>query len=823
MILRKHEQRRKGAILALTVICLIACLGFVALSIDLGMMAVARSNAQNAADASAMAGARALNGDVANNNNYSGAGPAAIAAATANKILSEYVTSGQVTLEYGSYTYDLSQDRFVVNIPKAAGDNWSLVRANVAATRSTAFARVMGINAFNTRATATAVHRPRDVAIILDYSGSMRFDSLLGIPFSGSRTMSNNPETVYPLFGHYSAESTAALRNANPVTLLNGEVYGSANITVDTNAGSAIVNDFFQNAAGSPPVRAFTASSDSYATTPNGDNFLRITGNTGASYAKTVAEITGSTSRNNSFETNGYTQYTGQSFKGFTEGPRYWGESFFVWPPDPRSAHDWRRRFFFKADGTTPCDDNTLLWDSSGNWRAPRTSSTNYYRINYNAILQWIKAAPCPFPSRLRAGRILYYDAIPDTISTSTFPPTDMNQRFWKDFIDYVLGVQQTSGSGSSPVYGLITQYTGYGNDYTWGTIQISAKPSTTDGRYMNYSDNPKRPKLRMWFGPMMMIDFLDNYNMGGIASPNYQKHWWWPGTCHESPLWELKIGIQAALQDIERNHPNDFVSLIYFSSPENSPGSPSTGRFNRVRVPLGRDYSRMIDSLWYPPVTLDNGGTDIRPYDYTNNHETPRAMGSTCPAMGFMLAYNQFSSNSSLRNFAPAPAPPGQAGGLGRRGAQKLIILETDGMANTPASGQFVSSGAYNSYYRVRQPGEYPTNSGTVTSQIYTVVDQIVGLDSGLNPGFSTLRKPTTIHCLAFGTLFEPSTSDPDQATALDLLQTIQYKGGTQSSPSTLLPDYKRIVGTADERVSKLRTAFRAIMQDGVQVTLIE
>jgi hypothetical protein len=230
-----------------------------------------------------------------------------------------------------------------------------------------------------------------------------------------------------------------------------------------------------------------------------------------------------------------------------------------------------------------------------------------------------------------------------------------------------------------------------------------------------------------------------------------------------------------------------------------------------------------MIDSLWYPPSTIENPGTEIRPYHYTNNHETPRAMGATSPAMGFMLAFNQFNGSSSLQSYAPSPAPPGQAGGFGRRGAQKLIILETDGMANTAATASFINSGPYRSYYRIRQPGEYPTRSGSVTTQIYNVVDQIVALDTAGAPGYSTSRKPVAIHCLAFGTLFEPTTNDPDKASALNLLQTIQYKGQTQASPSTPLEDYKRIVGTANERIDKLRDAFRSIMQDGVQVSLIE
>jgi hypothetical protein len=680
----------------------------------------------------------------------------------------------------------------------------------------TSFSRIFGINTFSTSATAVAAHRPRDMALILDFSGSMRFDSLLGIPYTGSRTMSNNPESVYPLFGHYSDVTTAALRNSNTSTTISGEIYGSSNVVVETASGSPIVEDFYQHAPTTTAVKAFTPVADSlgYDVTPGGDNFLKKSDST---YVKTVNDITGGLTFNG-YTNPPFTGYTGSTvpeFKGYTEGPRYWGKTFFIWPPDPRTGKDWRLKFFYATDGVTPLDDNTKLWDASGNLRPPRDSSgNNYYRINYSAILAWLKTTgPNPFPTRLRSGRILYYDAIPDTITTGTFPPSNQNERFWKEYIDHVLGVKQTSGSGGLPVYQVVTAQTGYGNDYTWGTVKISAKPTTgTPPPYMDYADNPKRPKLHFWFGPMTLLDFLGNYN---------QARFWWPGTCHEAPLFTCKLGIQAALQDIQRNHPNDFVSIMMFSTPLYS--SSGSGRFNVVRGPLGRDYQRMIDSLWFPPYTIDNPGTEIRPYDSSNN-EAPRGMGGTTPAMGFMLAFNQFSGNSSLRTFTPSPAPTGQAGGLGRRGAQKLIVFETDGMANSLAYAGLTNSGAYNSYYNIRQPGEYPNNSGSVTSQIYDIVDRICDLDTASTPGYSTTRKPVLIHCLAFGTLFEASSSsDPDQAAALSLLQNIQYKGKTQTSATTPLPTYKIIVGDSNQRIDLLRDAFTAIMQDGVQVTLLQ
>ena len=56
--------------------------------------------------------------------------------------------------------------------------------------------------------------------------------------------------------------------------------------------------------------------------------------------------------------------------------------------------------------------------------------------------------------------------------------------------------------------------------------------------------------------------------------------------------MYACKLGIQAALNDIQNNHPNDFVSLIMFSTPLTSANDTSGARFNRVRVGLGQSYT---------------------------------------------------------------------------------------------------------------------------------------------------------------------------------------------------------------------------------------
>ena len=363
--------------------------------------------------------------------------------------------------------------------------------------------------------------------------------------------------------------------------------------------------------------------------------------------------------------------------------------------------------------------------------------------------------------------------------------------------------------------------------------MKVSGKPS---GHYMDRDDNPPRPRAHFWFGPMSMIDFLGCYNLTGTYSNT--RYDWMPGTAREAPMYACKLGIQAALLDIENNHPNDQVSLIFYSRPRSS-SSDTANRFNRVRVPLGRRYDLMKEALFFPPSTLGNFDPldPPRPFD-SDNIEVPRPSGGTCYSMGLMLAFNQFSAEPTLRTYNAGASLSGDAGGLGRRGAYKLIILETDGLPNTTASAGFVSakgpSGENRSYYRVRynsaNPGgsQFPSvasssdNSSAVTTQIYDVASQICSLETASIPGFSTSRKPVKIHCIGFGPIFETSSSA--RTSALTTLQQIERIGKAQSTstPTAWLPDYKIVTGDDDAIIAKLRTAIINIMQDGVQVSLI-
>jgi len=543
-------ERRQGMVLPMVALAMVGLVGLLALAIDIGMVAISRSQCQNAADAAAMAGARTMNGDSSGTYNFSAVPGQAIKAAIANKVLSTQISgdasgyttvnsytfsSGQVTIAAGAYTYvyddsNSANEGFKIQFPKTdATEPYSAVRATVTNQANSMFSRIFGISTFNTSASATAVHRPRDVVIVVDLSGSMRFQSLPGIPYYGSRTTSMNPDPYYPQFGHYADTAGAALYG-NTQIATGGEIayYDPANISVSTDSGPPILEYFFQNAVGVTPGtgnRAFSRSPNTYNTAPGGDNFLKKSLNTDATnYAHTIKEFNNnSTTTNPKFEYLGYAAYaTSSSFSGYTEGPGYWGKTFWVWPPCPagqgvvappssltdtafnwydNGSRDWRQRFFVGVNTSSSnapfwIHDNRVLFDSSGRLKTPGTTTTGItvasvtnrtctYRINYAAILYWLAQSPVHFPSTIQAGRIRYYTALPDGTdntlnnrwwTTAGNSLADLNERFWKGYIDFVLGLDETGVNS----YASISDQIGNGDYFTWSgsTISVNAPPS---------------------------------------------------------------------------------------------------------------------------------------------------------------------------------------------------------------------------------------------------------------------------------------------------------------------------------------------------------
>jgi len=286
--------------------------------------------------------------------------------------------------------------------------------------------------------------------------------------------------------------------------------------------------------------KAFSRRPDSQATTPGGDAFPKTSLDGSTTYAKTLVEFNNNSANTNvSWETRGY-QSVRSAFNMYTEGLGYWGKTFFIWPPAPRGpnviappasltdtafnwynnqSNDWRQRFFVAVNTSTSApswlNHNTILFEDptaspAATMKTPNTSSTvtengssvTYsFRINYAAILYWLTDpdnlgyGTNPFPSTLQAGRVRYYVSIPNAKDNTlnkrwwAFDPSNPtnsagipnNERYWKEYIDFVLGYDGTGPNAYSrsqsgiPLSALI----GNGDYYQWSgsTPRISQRP----------------------------------------------------------------------------------------------------------------------------------------------------------------------------------------------------------------------------------------------------------------------------------------------------------------------------------------------------------
>jgi len=375
-----RDAHRRGIILPVLALWLVVLVGFLALAIDLGMMAVAKTQTQQAADLAALVAARTVNGNAAANYNRAAATTNTQNVLTYNTILGQEIASSQLQLTYGSYDYNQSSQTFSANFPETTGQPTAAVSATVTSNGlQRGFSSIFGTQLLPTvSATAQSAHRPRDIALVEDLSGSMRLGTCLGYDFYTPSRTTNNPDRLVPSFGHYSWGGAGLVGPSTNSTSSYDNYTISPSNTTAPNASYTLtnVNSFYQNNAyANPLIRAFDSytSSDgggtwvaptsgspllpppSFASAPGGESPLFVKGST-TSYATSVRDVLGSAGRDPSWELDGYanyskglktsavaskSDYTAGAFSGYTQGPGYYGKSFFVWPPDPRQPLSW--------------------------------------------------------------------------------------------------------------------------------------------------------------------------------------------------------------------------------------------------------------------------------------------------------------------------------------------------------------------------------------------------------------------------------------------------------------------------------------------------
>ena len=175
-LLANLPQQRKGAVIVLTLVLMVFVFAFVAFTVDVGYMALAKGELQNAADSAALAGVVELQ--------YG----ATAARTTAQAFAAQHRAAGSSVVVPNA---DVLIGRFNFTtktfVETSTGANAVRVFTRVN-NKPFFFAKVIGHNQFNSQAKATAMLNPRDIVFVVDTSGSMNDDTE---PQWATRTINN--------------------------------------------------------------------------------------------------------------------------------------------------------------------------------------------------------------------------------------------------------------------------------------------------------------------------------------------------------------------------------------------------------------------------------------------------------------------------------------------------------------------------------------------------------------------------------------------------------------------------------------------------------
>lgn len=180
---KSPQTEPKGAIVVIVAVFLVVILGFTVLAVDVGYMYDAKAELQNAADAAALASAAFLSSGSPSEAEANVRAKAALfalinkAAGKANVIDQQTdVVLGRAWLDFNTEKYTFAKTAYP----------WDAVEVTVRRSTNSAsgpiglfFAGIFGKNTADIGASATAVLVPRDIAMVVDLSGSMNDDSEL--------------------------------------------------------------------------------------------------------------------------------------------------------------------------------------------------------------------------------------------------------------------------------------------------------------------------------------------------------------------------------------------------------------------------------------------------------------------------------------------------------------------------------------------------------------------------------------------------------------------------------------------------------------------
>ena len=221
------KQQRRGSIMLLAAFIMIGFLAIAAMAIDWGYIALTQTELQRAADAGALAGASALA------NGADAAQAEVNEFITANKVGNTRITTEHVTVDVGDWN---SSSRSF----SPGGSMPSAIRVQVQRPNQPLFfGKMFGKEDFDTRAEAIAVYQPRDIMLVLDFSGSMNDDSELTSRYDRDSVKANLDQIYAELGSPVYGQLNGTLRYVSSTdTRVIKQTLGLTNVPYPYPAGS---------------------------------------------------------------------------------------------------------------------------------------------------------------------------------------------------------------------------------------------------------------------------------------------------------------------------------------------------------------------------------------------------------------------------------------------------------------------------------------------------------------------------------------------------------------------------------------------------------
>lgn len=178
-----NRRARRATVVVYTAICMTVVMGMAALAVDIGALYQAQAELQRTADGAALAAAGQLIAEGVEDHELA-ALDAAAGVAERNQVLRGSADLNlERDVEFGRATYSEATGRYTF---QPGGAYYDAVRVTVRRTQGSPggpielmFARFLGHDTRGLEARAAAVLVPRDIAVVIDLSGSMSYDSEL--------------------------------------------------------------------------------------------------------------------------------------------------------------------------------------------------------------------------------------------------------------------------------------------------------------------------------------------------------------------------------------------------------------------------------------------------------------------------------------------------------------------------------------------------------------------------------------------------------------------------------------------------------------------